>query len=154
MDNLNHLVRGGNLCLGKAGLVIAGTTKTDIKTANAIDYAINGLLYSKAATDNIPVTAADAQAVSTSCLYLVCIDADGTVSTVKGVEELTADVTSGKAALTWPQPPSNDVVVIGAVRVDTSDSVPFIAGTTALDATGITDTYYDLFAIPALPLTA
>jgi len=153
MDNLNHLVRGGNLCLGKAGLTIASTS-TKIKIAAAIDYAINGILYSKAITDNISMTAAAAQAVSTSCLYLVCIDKAGTVSTVKGEEELTADVTGGKAVLTWPQPPSNDVVVIGAVRIDTSSSVTFIAGTTALDATGITDTYYDLFAIPAQPLTA
>ena len=153
MDNLNHLVRGGNLCLGKAGLTV-GTTSTKIKIATAIGYAINGVLYAKAITDNIALTAADAQAVSTSCLYLVCIDAAGTVSTVKGTEVLTADITSGKAVLTWPQPSSNDVVAIGAVRVDTSASVTFIAGTTALDAAGITDTYYDLFAIPALPLTS
>ena len=153
MDNLNNLIRGGNLCLAKAGLAIA-TTTTKIKTANAIDYAINGVLYTKAATDNIAMTAADAQAAGTSCLYLVCIDKDGNVTTVKGDEVSTDDVTSGKSVLTWPQPTSNDVVTIGAVRVDTSASVTFIAGTTALDAAGITDTYYDLFAIPAQPLTA
>ena len=152
MNNLNEIVRGGNLCFGKAGLAI-GTTTSDIKTAAAIDYAVNGILHSKAATDNIPMTAADAQAVSTSCLYLVVIDATGAVSTVKGDEVLTADIASGKQVLTWPQPTSNEVTTIGAIRIDTSSAVSFIAGTTALDATGITATFYDLFALPAQPLT-
>ena len=152
MDNLNHLARGGNLCLGKAGLTIASTA-SKIKTANAIDYAINGYLYSKAATDNIAMTAADEQTAGTSCLYLVCIDSSGTVSTVKGDEVSATDLAAGKP-LTWPQPTSNDVVAIGAVRVDTSASATFTAGTTDLSAAGITDTYYDLFAIPARPLTS
>jgi len=156
MDNLDNGTRGGTLCLAKAGLAV-GTTPTglDIAAPNGagVDFAINGIAYHKGDAASIAITAATAQATLTTCLYLVCLDSSGTLSTVKGTEVLTADLTAKTAVLRWPVPVV-DTCPIGAFRVLTASTYTFTAGTTALDATGITDTYYDLFAVPASPLTA
>jgi len=155
--NLSEVMRGGTFCLGKAGLA-EGTNAATVKTVAAdgttyINYAINGILYVKADTDNMDLTAAAAQAVSTSCIYLITLNAAGTLASVKGDEVLTADITAEKEALTWPEP-AEDTCPIGAIRVDTNASTTFTAGTTDLGAGGITDTYYDLMAAPDTPLTS
>lgn len=119
----------------KGGLT-EGTNSGTIKTANTINFAINGQLYTKAATDNIACTAAAAQAVSTYCLYLVCIDSSGTVSTVKGTEVATdTAVLPARTA---------DTAVIGAFKIATDGTHTYTAGTTDHSAAGITATYYDL----------
>ena len=122
-----------------AGLVIA-TTTTKIKTANAMAYCINGLAYSKAATDNITITAGAVQAVSTFCKYLVSVNAAGTVTTTKGEDAATAVL-----ALLPDLPADN--APIGYFQVATSGAGTFTAGTTALDAAHVTDTYQDLSSI-------
>jgi hypothetical protein len=128
-----------NRCFGICGLVIA-TTSTKIKTATAVDYTINGLNYQKAATDNITITAGAVQAISTFCKYLVSVDAAGTVTTTKGNDGTTAAL-----ALLSDLPANN--APLGYFQIATNGSTTFTAGTTALDAAGITDTYVDLGAI-------
>ena len=156
MLNLNEIVRGGTFCLSKAGLKIGnGDTKDfDIAAPNGagIDFCINGLLYHKADCQDQPLTDTDEQADLTTCIHLICIDATGALTSVKGTEELTADLTAGTAVLQWPTPTAN-TCPIGAIKVATNGAV-FVGGTTALDAATVTDTYYDLFAIPAAPLTS
>ena len=147
--NMNDNPHGGTFCLGKAGLAI-GSTATGISTAAAIDYAIDGILYQKAITATAAITAADEQAADTECLYLVQLDSSGIISTIKGTEVSSADMASDVAALKWPEP-EDGKCPIGAFKM-TTDGVTFTAGTTALDATGCTATYYDLFAVPANPL--
>lgn len=137
---LTNLIKGVmNSCLKKAGLAIA-TTTTKLQIVNAIEYVINGVFYAKAATDNIDLTAADEQAISTFCKYLVSIDSAGTVSTTKG-----NDVSSA-ADTKLPILPA-DQSAIGYIQVATDGVTTFTAGTTALDAAGITDTYVDLMAV-------
>jgi hypothetical protein len=156
MINLNELARGGTLCLSKAGVAIgSGDVKDlDIAAPNGagVDYAINGILYHKADTADIPITAAAVQADLTTCLYLVCLDSSGTLSTVKGTEVLTANLTNGTAVLRWPTPVA-DTCPIGAVKVANSGGT-FTAGTTEFSAGTVTDTYYDLFTVPVAPLTS
>lgn len=156
MLNLNELVRGGTMCLSKAGLAIgSGDVKdVDIAAPNGagVDFAINGILYHKADAADQAITAATAQADLTTCLYLICLNAAGTVSSVKGTEVLTADLTAGTAVLQWPSPVAN-TCPIGAVKVATSGAT-FTAGTTAFNAVTVTDTYYDLFTVPTAPLTS
>lgn len=151
------MARGGTVCLGKAGCA-EGTNAATIKIVAAdgttyINYAINGILYVKADTDNIALTAAAAQAVSTSCIYLFTLNSSGTVASVKGDAVLTADITSGKEPLQWPQPAAN-TCPFGAVRVDTNGSTTFTAATTDLGAAGITDTYYDIMGMPSEPIVS
>lgn len=158
MINLNDGQRGGVFCMSKAGLAIGDGAKTGIALASTVgtgtDFCINGILYNKAdSATNVPLTAAAIQPVLTKCLYLVCINSSGTISTVKGDAVLTADLTAGTKVLRWPALPV-DLATIGAVKITLASTATFTAGTTALDAANVTATYYDLFAVPATPLTS
>ncbi len=151
--NLNEDVRGGTFCLSKAGLGI-GSTASGVKIAapagSGINYTINGICYYKVSTATIAITAAAAQAADTTCLYLVCLNAAGTLSTVKGTEVDTDEFIAGNAPLEWPHPVA-DTCPIGAIKVATTAA--FVAGTTLLSADAVTDTYYDLLTVPVAPLT-
>jgi len=147
MNNISFLSANGNFNLGNAQLA-EGTNANTIKTTAATDYVINGLVYTKAATDNIAVTACAVQADLTTCLYLVTIIADGTVTTTKGTEQLTG---SGKDLL-WPAIPANSAV-LGAFKVVNSGGT-FTAGSTDLGAGTVTDTYYNFFTPPTWVLQA
>lgn len=155
MRNMNELPRGGGLCLSKAGLAI-GSTATGISIAApngaGIDFAIKGIAYHKADAATAAITAATAQAVDTKCLYMVCLNSSGTVSSVKGTEVTTAALTAGTDVLEFPQV-DEDVTVIGYFKM-TTVAVTFTAGTTDLDASGCTAAYVDLLAVPAEPLTS
>jgi len=156
--NLNELPRGGTMCLAKAGLGIGGSDTATLSIAApngaGVDFMIKGILYHKAdAADALAFTAGTAQGLLSKCIYLVCIDKDGTVSTVQGDSVLTADLAAGAATLEWPTPTA-DTCCIGAVKVQTLLAVNFTAATTDLDATSIADTYYDLFCVPVAPLTS
>jgi len=155
--NLNDNPRGGTMCLSKAGIGIGGTDAKTLSIAApngaGVDYAINGIVYHKAdAADALAMTAAPVQADLTTCIYLVCLDSDGALSTVKGTAVLTADLTGGDAVLEWPEVPANKCA-IGAVKIANSGGT-FTAGTTALSAGTVTDTYYDFMCVPVAPLTA
>ena len=108
MINLNELARGGTICLSKAGLAIGTTaSKAQILTSpvgKGVDYAIKGLLYHKDDADDAILFTGLAQADLTTCLYLVCLDKDGTVSVVQGTAVLSADLCAGNAVLHWPEP--------------------------------------------------
>jgi hypothetical protein len=153
--NLNESMRGGTFCLSKAGLAI-GTSATclDIAAPNGagVDYCIKGEMYHLADGVSKAITAAAAQAVLTKCIYLVCLNSAGTLSTVKGEEKLITDIAAG-AVLEFPVP-DDDVCPIGYFTVSLANAATFTAGTTALSATDVTDAYFNLFAIPTGPLTS
>ena len=118
-----------------AGLA-EGTNAQTIQFANALSFSIAGQLYLKAATNNIAMTAAAQQAISTFCLYLVTMDSAGTVTITKGAE-------LGTDTAVLPARPANNAVV-AAFKVATDGATTFTSGTTDLGAAGITATYYDL----------
>lgn len=149
--------RGATECFTKAGLA-EGTSAAKFKTAApngaGTDYAIDGICYHKADTDDLSFTAHAQQAAKTKCIYLIQIDKDGTLSSKKGNEELTANLTAGKVVLHWPEP-DDDKCPIGAVKIETANTATFTANTTDLSATDITDTWYDFAGgMPQAPLTS
>lgn len=154
--NLNDNNRGGTFCLSNAGLAV-GSTKSQVAIAApngaGVDYCIKGISYHKVDDATEAITAADTQAVLTTCLYVVCLDAAGTVSSVKGREVLNADLVAGTDVLEWPEV-DEDVRPIGALKVKCENAATFTANTTLHDATDVTVTYYNLFTIPSAPLTA
>jgi hypothetical protein len=93
------------------------------------------------------MTALAVQAALTKCLYLVQINAAGTVSMKKGTEQLTADVTAGKATLDYPLPDAGNVP-IGYIKIALANAATFTCGTTDLSATDVTATYYDTCGVP------
>jgi hypothetical protein len=152
--NLNELARGGTMCFSKAGLAIGGTaSKAKIAAPNGagVDYAINGIMYHKADTDDCVLFTGLTQSDATTCLYLVCLDSSGTVSVVQGTEVLTASLTAGTAVLEWPTPTAN-TCPIGAIKLVLTGA--FTGATTELSAATVTDTYYDLCCVPVSPLTS
>ena len=157
MNDTLELPRGVTAAFAKSGLAEgtnSGTIKIAAPNGAGVDFAIKGIAYHKADTDNIAVTAHAAQAVLTKCLYLVQIDKDGTVSTKKGNEELTADLTAGKRALHWPAP---DVgcCPLGGYKVALANAATYTNGTTDHSASDVTVTYYDFAGgMSAAPITS
>ncbi len=156
MNDTLELPRGATACLSKAGLAEgtnANTFKVAAPNGAGVDFVIDGIAYHYADTDNIAMTAAAAQADLTTCLYLVCISSGGTVTTVKGTEVLTADLTAGKEVLVWPDRTAGTCPV-GAIKVTNSGGT-FTAGSTDLGAGTVTDVYYDFaMGMPTRPLTS
>lgn len=149
--NFNDIARGGTVHLASAGIKV-GSTASGIATTRASSYAINGIIYPLAITATAAITAAPKQEEETTCLYLICINKAGTISSVKGKEVLTKDLTAKALPLLWPTP-KKDTCPIGAVKVVvTGTGVTFTAGTTLFTASGVTATYMDLFLIPTAPL--
>jgi hypothetical protein len=109
---------GGNYVNTAAGLAI-GTTTTKVKTANAIEYTIDGIRYSKAATDDL--------------------------FTMTGMDTTASTKYNGAflyPGITWPDPVVADKCCIGYVTVVKSDGA-FTGGTTALNAANVTAAYTD-----------
>jgi len=159
MDSNQNGARGGNECMNNCGLqegAGAATLKT-VATNGTTDteYTIDGQFYTYDDTDNIAMTALAIQADLYSCLYLVTVTSAQAIAIKKGTQRLTADVTSGKYPLEWPEPSSDDVTAIGGFRID-NDGGTFTSGTTDLaTVVGLgTVTYFDFNRIPAAPITA
>lgn len=126
----------GTHTFGPAGLV-EGTNANTMEIVSAFDFCIAGIIYSKAAVDNIAMTAAVVQNVSTHCMYLVSLDSAGAVTVTKGAEAPVAD------DIFLPSTPAGDCP-LGAFKIVTDASTTFTSGTTDLGASGITDTFWDL----------
>lgn len=147
MHNITDLSSHATLNLGNAQLA-EGTNANTIKTTAATDFMIGELLYSKAATDNIAMTACAQQAAYTSCLYLVTINSSGTVKLTKGTEQKTGS----SLPLLWPAVPANEAV-LGAIKIAMGNAT-FTSGTTDLSAANVTATYYNYMTLPSFVLTA
>jgi len=143
-------------CLNMAGIGI-GSTPAQLSTAApngaGTDFAIDGIAYHFADDGTFVMTAMAVQAVSTSCLYLLQINAAGTTSTKKGTERLTADL-GVTQSLQWPQPDA-DNCPLGGFKVALDASTTYTGATTDLDASGVTDTYYNFaLGLPLAPQVA
>lgn len=148
MNNLAYST-GGNFCLGNAGLA-EGTNAATVQIATAFNYCVDGVVATKAITDNVALTACALQADLTTCLYLLTING-GTVTCTKGEEVLTADLTKGLVSLEWPSAPAG--AVFGGIKVKNIAGT-FTAGTTDLGAATVTDTYYNLMSVPTARITS
>jgi hypothetical protein len=159
MNNTLEVPRGVTMCLTKAGLAIGDGAKTGPALVSpvgaGIDFVIDGYVYHKAdAATVLPLSAGRVQGLLTTCLYLMCIDAAGDVTSVQGEEVLTADLTAGTKTLPIPEPTAG-TCPFGMVKVATASTATFTPGTTALDAANITETYYDLAGgLPSRPRTS
>lgn len=156
--NMDELIRGGTFCCSKAGLA-EGTNANTLKTAApngaGTDFCIDGIMYHDVDADNQAMTALAAQAVLTTCIYLVTVNGSATpaLTITKGTEQLTADLTAGTHTLAWPTPPA-DSCPIGAFKVACASTATFTSGTTDLSAANLTVVYYDLASVPTAPLTS
>lgn len=174
MSELNKLFNQGevdvigNSCFSKATLAINAASAATIRTTGTTTYTVNGIFYTKAAlsaqsfaathrADGAAVTTADpqyVQPINTTVIYVVALNAAGTVAIVQGSfagqqmtygSDISKVVTMGGGVPTLPA----GYTAIGAVKIATNGVATFTPGTTALDAAGLTVTYFDLARLPA-----
>lgn len=168
-DNL-AMTAGATLCLAAAGLA-EGTNANTIKTVNNITYTIDGRFYALNATDNIAISFTGPTVYQaptgvgsinggftggvngSTRLYLICVNAAGTVSIVPGQIVDNAELAAGRVALMFPDAPRG-TCPIGAMRIALTAGTTYVPGSVDLGATGVTDTFIDLMDVPANPLTA
>lgn len=140
-------------CLAKGGLV-EGTNANTVQIAApngaGIDFAIDGVCYHKADTDNIAMTALAVQADLTTCLYLITLNSSGTVALTRGNEVVTANIGVVGGSAQWPSV-AEDLCAIGGFKLVTSGAT-FTSGTDDLGGGSFVDTFYDFaVGIPLAP---
>lgn len=146
----------------KPVLAINAASAATVKTTNAIVYSVNGVLYSKAllSAQSIAVThnsfgnagGAYVQPSSTTAYYTLGLDAAGAVTVTQSsfagqdLSVLNAGTSARGSGYIADAPAGS--TPFGVIKVVTGASATFTAGTTALDAAGITATYFDINALP------
>lgn len=155
--NITPAAAAVNLAINAAG---AATVKTN----SALQYLNNGVIKYKAAlaAQSIAPTAGQAyvQPVSTTVYYTLGLDAAGAVVVVQGSydgQKLSLDPSKGlgnsQAGSSWegdgsiPDVPAG-VTPFGVIKVVTNGVATFTPGTTALDAAGVTASYFDVAVLP------
>lgn len=134
-------------------LAIATETKT-VKSTATTELVVNGVLKSLSATDPLMVLANvatdDPNTLAAGYVRRWQICWDGTnATTVISIrpsnDKAIADYASAAEALDacrWSSLPATGTVIVGLVDI-TNVTNPFIPGTTALSAAGVTDAYHD-----------
>ncbi len=119
-----------------AGLAINAAAATSFKTTSAYSYLVDGVFKNKAAlAAQAFSTGHSVQPVNTTAYYVVALDTLGGVTTTQGF-------------VTVPDV-GNGMVPVGIIKVVTNGATTFTANTTALDAVGLTVTYFDVSVLPS-----
>lgn len=161
----------GTAVHGKAVLAINAATAATVKTTNAIVYAIDGIVYSKAILSAQALTTLSTpfytQPISTTVYYTFALDASGNVRVVQGTYAGQSVNTGGVVTIgdgTVPDVPDASVASVdasgnqtpatqwcpfGILKVVTNGSTTFLPGTDALDKAGCTFTFYDVMYLPS-----
>ena len=120
------------------GTLLISATAEDFKTTTTAYYRIDGIQYSKAATDNLSFSAADtvntgASAGSFWGIWLVQVNAAGTVSTKSpAADQVYASEAAAIAALPTVDA---DNVALGYITVQSNDTDAWVANTDDLTPT-------------------
>lgn len=98
---LNKIIAAGRTKVLSECTFAEGTNDATVKTTKAMAYMIDGVIYSKAATDNVATGSATAQATGTYAAYVGSINSTGTVAFQKAADGSTeAAALAGIADLT------------------------------------------------------
>lgn len=142
-----------------SGAIAIGTTTTKVQAAADITFTIGGAFFLKGDTDDLWTLSGSVVPASSWQKYLLLLDSAGTAS----IQEATPSQVSADA-VSWtnvnhlsPWGPLLSVlddgkVIAGVLTIATDATHTFTPGTTALSATGITDTYTNGIDGSLLPL--
>jgi hypothetical protein len=165
------MTKRDNYALGAAGLAVAGTpTNGQYKTSNLLSYTVDGVMKTKAATDNIAQTLAPFSVLASLagcaigasrslCLFIYIRASDGALFMDPAVragalEAPVAATGTGYRAGAFETPPERPgYALIGAIRIVTNASGAYTPGTTSLAAANQTVTYFDFATDLGLPVT-
>lgn len=131
-SRLNAITKGS---VTLSGALAIGTNTATFKTAATVTGVVNGVVFTKAATDNVAFSGTDVLAASTYTKVLVTLNASGTFATVTGTSAATS------AAALLPAAASG-YIPIGAIEIASGAST-FTLGTTALTGGTVTVTYFN-----------
>lgn len=127
------LKKGGTASTGPltTSTLAIGSTDTDVATT-AFTYAIRGVSYAKAAVTTGTPLAAGTIPADTWGIYLLSINAAGTIAVTAGAANFTTGYASEALAIAaLPETPA-DSASVGYLTVLTAVGDPFIGGTDAL----------------------
>lgn len=148
----------------KAVLAINIGGAATVKTTNAFSFTNNGVQLTKAAlaAQSIAVThtmngkfvgGGYVQPVSTTVYYTLGLDAAGVVSVAQSAYAGQPNLpgAAGTSLVGDGQVSESPVgsTPVGVIKVVTNGATTFTPGTTALDAAGLTVTYFDVEVLPA-----
>ncbi len=154
-----------NRVFSRPVLAINAAGAATVKTTNAIDYCVNGVIAQKAALSAQAITVThDPRGTSTGYVvpanggvpltvyYTIGLNAAGTVCIVQS-DFAGRDLslfyagTSAKGSGMIADTPDG-YTPIGVVKIVTNGTATFTAGTTLLDAAGITASFFDIAVLP------
>lgn len=153
--SINALGQNSGNIVFNSGAVSAGTNAGTIQTTATVNYSVNGIFRSKAATNNIALPAPSpagaytagaiqSLAVGEKALFALYLDAAGNFSFAQ-----SAKVAAGEPAPAIAQPSDKATVAVFTV---TATSNPFVPGTTGLGAAGINTVFYNTSVMPGTSL--
>ena len=135
-------VNSGFMALS-SGAFSAGTNAGTFQNTATITYTSNGIFASKAATNNVALSAGHAAIPpGRSAVFALWLNASGTYFSSMG-----ATVEAGELAPV-PVAPGNNLTLVGLVKVTTSSATTFTPGTTAFGAAGVTSTFFNVMLPP------
>lgn len=145
--DLRHML--GNRALNSATFAIDGTNTENVQTGATLNYTVKGIFYSKATVAEIDISgltglSSDALADLKTQMFGLEINAAGTISVVFGDQILTSEITAGDRDVDWPKASDDLNTLFAVVKVVNATGSAWTFGTTDLDASGVTDTYYNL----------
>lgn len=177
LNSAAAIALAGTFAANSGGLAINAASAATFKTVATINYSVDGVLYSKAAftAQAFPATTYAIKQGYTA-FFVVTLDAAGNVGVVQGVPfALETDQSDGLTkSRGYRVLPSNlpggasviektgalvannseflpdvasGVVPIGIIKI-AATGADFVPGTTALDAAGITATYFNITRLP------
>lgn len=140
-----------------AVLAINAASAATFKTTSAYVYLVDGVFKAKTALAAQAFTAGHAvQPIGQTVYYTVGLDAAGAVTTYQGAaasaNAVNAALINGQASSTVLGTIADvpgGVTPVGMIKVVTT-SAAFTPGTTALDAAGITTTFFDVAVLPSV----
>ena len=150
--------RGGNINFSRAGLglAIAGCVAGDFVINNVVSYAIDGKFETVglAASNNRAFSSGHTSLNSNNqtCVFGVWVGASNNFFTTQGKIVANDDVANGKAAIPLPDLVPN-AALIGLIKIK-AVSATFVPGTSNLNKSGITATFYDCTTMPTAPFTS
>jgi hypothetical protein len=139
---------------GSSWVVTAATLAKEaahkkVETVGAFRAVVGGTVVTKAAGTDMPTLATDELAAGKVAAYYFDVVANGTVTcAVTSAEDSVAEAIAAIPAV------ADNTVRIGYLVVENGTEAAFVGNTTALNATGITTTYVNTPAVPALTATA
>ena len=118
--------------------VTIATDTAKVKTTNATVLLNAGVMNALSASDDFWTLTGGVLAALSFRRYLLLCDASDAASVLA-----SDDSTVSAASCRWSTIPANGLAIVGILTVATAAATTFTPGTTALSASGVTDTYVD-----------